>query len=370
VWTVVYQKLASGTLDTVWISQGTTYEVTQAPLTIDPPVSPNLPVGPTYVLAYELDWYDPTTNNQVTEGREVVGYTHYWRFIGSPYQKFSESSVCNSIWPPYNTLIETTGAVGSLLNFYIYRYPRNVTVNVRWDGAVIGSVGTTSTGDAAGNVKVPASIMGPHTIKFTYGSWVSQATYTVKPRIKVTPSTASRGQVVNVSLRGYKGYEPVKIRWKKGDTFVQVAVVTTSSTGSANVGVVVPNFVPNGTTSVRGDGTYGHAQTNALTVSGGPFNSATLKTPTPTPTLTKTPSPTATAIVTTTTPPATATATVELPTEAPTETLTATPIASETATPSVEATSEVATDTPEPTETATPEPSPTVDGATATASAP
>jgi hypothetical protein len=341
VGTSVYQKLANGTLDVIWNSSSTKYTVTATHLAIDPVEPPNLAAGPTYVLAYYVDWYKP--NSEVTEGRAVIGYTDYWRFVAGDIQATeSETKVCNSFQAPYNTLINTTGTVGSLINFYLYRYPLNVTVTVRYDGVAIGSVHTSSAGDAAGNVKVPASIMGPHTVKFTYGSWASQATYTVKPRIKVTPTTVSRGQIVNISLRGYKGYEPVKIRWKKGDTFVQVAVVTTSSTGSANVGVVVPSFVPDGTTSVRGDGVYGHAQTNAVTVSGGPFSSSTVKTPTPTPT--KTAPPVAT---TTATPTASPTATVPAPTETP------------TAAPTELATETPATETSTPTETATQEPSAT-----------
>jgi hypothetical protein len=324
VGTIVYQKLATGKLDLVWISEGTTYEVTETKQEITPPVSPNMPAGPSYVLAYWIDWYDPNTNNQVTEGRAVIGYTHYWRFIGSPYQKFAESNVCNSIIPqmkPYATLINTEGTVNSNLNFYVYRYPMNVTVYVKWDGAVIGSVKTGSVGDAAGLVKVPASIMGPHTLTFSYGSWISSATYTVKPRIKIIPSSVSRGQTVNVSLRGYKGFEPVKIRWKKGDTYVQIATVTTSSTGSANIDVKVPTFVPDGTTSVRGDGVYAHAQTNAVTVSGGPFVASQVKIPTPTSTQTTTATATSTSTPTPTAP--TATPTVQAPTETPTAEATA-----------------------------------------------
>jgi hypothetical protein len=338
VGTSVYQKLANGTLDVIWNSSSTKYTVTATHLAIDPVDPPALPAGPTYVLAYYLDWYDPNyPNAEVTEGREVIGYTDYWRFVaGQTQTTSSESNVCNSFWAPYAKLINTSGTVGSTINFYIYRFPIDVTAYVRYDGVVIGSVHTNSSGEGAGSVKVPASIMGPHTLKFSYGSWVAQATYTVKPRIKVTPNTVSRGQVVNVSLRGYKGYEPVKIRWKKGDSFVQVAQVTTSSTGSANVNVVVPSFVPDGTTSVRGDGVYGHAQTNAVTVSGGPFNSSTAKTPTATAT------PTSTATATPATPELTPTAPIE----------TATPEPTETASPTAE--------TPVTDETATPEPSPTV----------
>jgi hypothetical protein len=283
----------------------------------------------------------------------------------------SNSSICGKLKPTYVAVNTNTGVVGSILACTIEFYPVNVSVPITWDGKTIGSVVTGMSSFANGSVKVPASTMGLHTVEWKYGHWDSKISYTVKPSIKVSPSSnVLRGQLVHVYLRGYAAHETVNVRWIKNGSFVKIGQVTTSGTGTANIDVQVPKWVPNGSTSVRGDGTYGHGQTNAVTVSGGPFSSSTVKTPTPTATPTKTPSPTATATVTATTPPATATATVELPAETPTETLTATPIASETATPSVEATTELETATPKPTETATPEASATVDEATATASAP
>jgi hypothetical protein len=155
-------------------------------------------------------------------------------------------------------------------------------------------------------------------------------------------------------LRGFAKQEVVKIRWKKGPSWVQIAQVTTSNTGSANINVKVPKFVPDGATSVRGDGPVAAAQTNAVTVSGGPFNPATAATPTLTPTRTPTKTPTATA--TSTQMPSTATATISTPAQ----TSTLPPTESATVTPSIEATSVVEAVTPEASETPTSEPTATL----------
>jgi len=71
---------------------------------------------------------------------------------------------------------------------------------------------------------------------------------------------------VNVSLRGYGKKEVVRIRWKVNGSWVTVATVTTSNTGSANVTVQVPANANVGQNSVRGDGTIFRQQTNAVTV--------------------------------------------------------------------------------------------------------
>jgi hypothetical protein len=126
---------------------------------------------------------------------------------------------------------------------------------------------------------------------------------------------------VNISLRGFGARETVLIRWQRGSSWIQLAQVTTSSTGSANIDVKVPTWAPDGAASVRGDGPIGRAQTNAFIVTGGPFAPATGNTPTPTATATLTPTPSPTATIELTMP--AETATVE-----PTATETALPAAS------------------------------------------
>jgi hypothetical protein len=209
--------------------------------------------------------------------------------------------------------------VNSVVNYYLLYFPKNSLVSVRWDGTQINSVFTSASGDVSNSLTIPAAPMGSHQIRWVSGKFTATSSFTVVPRIKLIPSTVARGQTVNVSLRGYAAREVVRVRWKKDSTWFEVGRVTTSSTGSANINVVVPSFVPNGATSVRGDGSYGRAQTNAVTVSGGTMSDATKQTPTLTSTATKTLTPTATPSSVPATPTATMAAT-ETPTATPTDT--------------------------------------------------
>jgi hypothetical protein len=299
-------------------------------------------LGPDYVLAVEIIWYMPPPSNSI-QGSVTVAYSTYRPTVSGSTQVYPDSSVCRSIWPEYVEPSTSTGTVNSTLSYAIHRYPIYMGVPILWDGKVIDAAVTDSYGQGTGSFKIPAAPMGPHTIVWKYGHWDAKATFTIKPRVKVIPNLVKRGQTVDISLRGFAKYETVRIRWKRGSTWVQLAAVKTSSTGSANIDVKVPTWARDGATSVRGDGQYGRAQTNAVTVSGGPYTGSMMASPTPT--STGTPTPTATTAPET--PEATPTVVIETPapevteTAAPTETATPVPSPTETVEP---------TETPSPVE--------------------
>jgi hypothetical protein len=312
-----------------------------APLVPDSPTFGYFDKGSTVVVHVNIDWFV----NGAVSGHVELAYTQYQTTIpGIPDQVLPVTDACYPAIPASVSLASAQGIVGSTIAFQALRFPQDPAVSIYFDGGKIGSFATDIFGSGAGKFIVPAAPMGPHTVKlYRYGR-SAKATFTVKPRIKINPSkNVPRGSTVNVSLRGYGAHETVNIRWIKKGVFVHLAYVTTSSTGSANINVKVPTWVPNGSTSVRGDGTYGHAQTNAVSVlDGAPLSSSSVK---PVPTATPKASETATAEPTST--PVVETATPE-PTEQP-----STPDATETA-------------TPEPTETATPTAEPTQDAGSPT----
>lgn len=309
----------------------------------------NLPIGPSYVGVARLTWYDAYGT---VEGYSDALYDYYATYTYGSYKGVNDA--CYNPYHPTASLTPSNGIVGSTVSFSTSSFPAITSLSVKWDGTSLGSISTNSSGKALGTFKVPAAPMGTHTVRWSTGSLAAQRTFTVVPRIKIRPSAnVQRGQIVNVSLRGYHARETVNIRWKKGSTFVQIAHVTTSSTGSANIDVHVPKWVPDGQTSVRGDGTYGRAQTNTVTVSGGPFSASSAKTPTPT----KTATPAVTLAPTTPTP--TLAAPTATPEVAPTETATATleptvAPAQSSETPTIDPTATTPTDSPTPEPTAQP----------------
>lgn len=309
-------------------------------------------LGSTFVVTAHIGWL----NAGVEQGSVDLLYTHYQTTIpGTPSQTLPVMDACYPARPAIAQLQFNQGIVGSSIGFRIFRFPQDPNVGVFFDGTKIGSVATDEHGIGSGSFIVPAAPLGPHTVRFFRFGRNATATFTIKPRIKVIPSSnLTRGQTVNVSLRGYAAHETVRIRWKNGSTFQQITQVTTSSTGSANVSIRVPSFAAIGTNSVRGDGSVGHAQTNAVTVvatssqsAGAQLSPTPTKTPTSKPTATQAPpSPTITQA------PETVAAPVQ-PTEMATTPLEETPTQVATPVPT-----EIATETP--TATATDSPTSTV----------
>jgi hypothetical protein len=332
----VNRRLPDGSL----VPMGTSFAFSDTATKSDPyigsPFAPYRDLGSTFVFTAQIYWY---TNGAIT-GQVNLLYTQYQTTVlGSPNQTLPVTAACYPAAPAVATLASSQGNVGAPVGYQIFRFPQDPNVGIYFDGTKIGSVATDFYGNAAGSFVVPAAPMGLHTVKFYRYGRTAKQTFTIKPRIKLFPSTnLTRGQTVNVSLRGYAANETVSIRWKKGTSWVQVGQVKTSSTGSANIDIHVPSFAVIGTNSVRGDGTYGHAQTSAVTVVASASSSSTTNaspTPTKTATPTKTPTPVPSAIPATPTPMSTPSPTVEVSTPEPTETPVATsnPEATEPATP-------------------------------------
>jgi hypothetical protein len=314
-------------------------------------------IGSTLVATVKLTWMNVT----VEDGSVTLLYNQYQTFVEGNPDPLPVTDACYPARSASATLDPAEGTVGSSVHFHIFRFPDDPNVGIYFDGRKIGSVATSDFGNATGDFIVPAVQMGEHTVRFYRFGRSATKTFTVIPRIKVTPSTnVKRGQIVNVSLRGYAARETVRIRWKQGSVFTEIAHVTTSSTGSPNLDVHVPSFAVIGTNSVRGDGTHGRAQTNAVTVVGSSSIGSVTKV-SPTPTKTASPKPTATSAPITPTLPPTAT-------PRPSSTATAQPTElSATATTSSAEPSVTETATPEPSATATQETDPAEEGPNPTA---
>jgi hypothetical protein len=306
-------------------------------------------LGSTFVIHSSIRWI---TNNVNVSGEADVLYTKYQTtFNGS---KLPITDACYPKIPASLTFTQASYTVGAVASFNFQRMASYFALQGYIDGkSCYCAPGSADVfGNGTGGFTMPALPMGPHTFKLYRWGRSATGTFIIKPRIKVIPNSGlHRGQTVNISLRGYAAHETVHIRWLKNGSYVQINQVTTSSTGSANIDVKVPSFAVIGTNSVRGDGTYGHAQTNAVTVvMSAPIKSSAKASPTPT--QTATPEPTSTTVVETATPEPTATveptqqpATPEA-TVAPTETVPDQP--AETETPTVEPTEDAGSPTETP----------------------
>jgi hypothetical protein len=175
------------------------------------------------------------------------------------------------------SLSATRGIPQSHVTASVSGFGKNTSVPVKWGNTMLTTITTNNSGSGSGTFKVPYAQMGVYPIIFGAGGGPLTKSFEVIPRIKLTPDSGAPGDTVDVSLRGFKARETVRIRWKQGSSWVEVARATTSNTGSANINVKTPAWAPAGANSVRGDSTVatgGRAQTNAFTVEA--FQSGTM----------------------------------------------------------------------------------------------
>ncbi len=174
------------------------------------------------------------------------------------------------------SLTPARSTVNNWLTYNVDNLPSNTSGEIRWrrmSGSVItaGEFTTNGAGVASGRFRVPATPGGAgQRVTFVAGGVERSTSFEVAPRIKLNTNPGQRGGQVDVSLRGYAKKEVVRIRWYRPDVgWEQLATVTTSNTGSANVWVTVPNWAPDGPNKVRGDGEIFRQQTNTAMIAGG-----------------------------------------------------------------------------------------------------
>jgi hypothetical protein len=161
-----------------------------------------LDLGSPVVAIATIQWVN---QSQGVVGEVHLLYTHYQTLLeGPPVNRlFDPTDACKPAKPASATLDPIEGIVGSSVHFHIYRFPYDPAIGIYFDGTKIGSVATNEHGTGAGDFIVPAAPMGEHAVHFYRYGRSATRTFTVVPRIKVTPSAnVKRGQTVNVSLRG------------------------------------------------------------------------------------------------------------------------------------------------------------------------
>ena len=104
---------------------------------------------------------------------------------------------------PTITISPTTGRVDTNLKVIVAGFPANVTVYIKFDDTVMTKLTSSSTGGGTTYFKVPAGPKGPHIVKAVAGSISAKTTFTMIPRIRLSPVSGWIGSSLGISLRGY-----------------------------------------------------------------------------------------------------------------------------------------------------------------------
>jgi hypothetical protein len=179
---------------------------------------------------------------------------------------------------PSAELSTDRGTVGNTIDFELTEFPPNKLVTAKWQrptgtvDTLPATVTTNGDGEATGSFVVPAVPGGTgHRVLFeAAGGGTASASFELVPRVVITPVPVGRGETITISLRGFGRQELVSVRWRQPNgAFEQIASVTTSNSGSANVTGVTPVWALDGLHVVRAEGASLNAQTNTVQVLGG-----------------------------------------------------------------------------------------------------
>jgi hypothetical protein len=185
----------------------------------------------------------------------LIGLTGLGTLVPAPHQALAAT--------PTVRLSPTAGYVGDKVGVSISGFPKNRMVTVAWDGKTIATIQSSSTGNGTTSFKVPTARKGAHTVSAAAGSASAKASFTVNPKLRLSPSSVTVGSTLKVTLRGYAKGETISLAL---DTTSNVlTTVTASSTGSASLKIAL-RPTPGGRHKLIGRGTTGSQSSAWLTV--------------------------------------------------------------------------------------------------------
>lgn len=239
-----------------------------------------LPHGPMYHTGGRLTWF----SNDVKIGSVEFIYLGHYSYNEHNTQFGIRSASCPAIAAAEMTLSTYRTTVNVKVRITGRYFPISAPVSVTWKGTPVAQVMSDANGNVTATIPAPAAPLGDYRVGLDAGSpWQPSRTLTIAPRVKLIPGQAMRGELVKISLRGFAKKEAVRVRWLRSGTWVEVGWVNTSNTGSGELWIPVPNWASDGQNSVRGDGPGARAQTNAVTITGGPGVTMAEAPPSPTP---------------------------------------------------------------------------------------
>ena len=138
------------------------------------------------------------------------------------------------------TISPISGYVGDTVTVSGTGFTASSTVTIYFDSTSVGTVTTTSTGTfSSATFTVPESYKGAHTVKGTdTGGSSPDVTFTVSPKITVTPASGAVGDILTISGSGFAASSTITFYW---DSNVEGSTVPANAKGSfTNSSFTVP----------------------------------------------------------------------------------------------------------------------------------
>lgn len=158
---------------------------------------------------------------------------------------------------PRLRLSQDTAKVGDTVSLTLRGYAKGESIAIALDSTshTLLTVTASGSGSASGKIVVPATVGGRHKL-IGLGTTGSQSTasLTVVRSVSFSPAHGPAASSIRVAVRGFSKGERVELLWIEPGLSRSLAIVTMSSTGSANVTVTVPDDVDPGQYAIRAFG--------------------------------------------------------------------------------------------------------------------
>lgn len=193
-----------------------------------------------------------------TDSRPASGTYSY--IVTALYNSFTASATSASITvvQPSITLVPASGHVGDSVTVTGANYPPGSLVTATYDGSpfTLGPPGPST--DGSGNVpsgttfSLPASISGAHTVWVSAGGRSAAATFTVSPRVWLSPTSGVAGSTDTITGSGFAPGSAITAA--VGGTSVALADGSSDASGSVSATFTVPDQPPGAHDVVATDG--------------------------------------------------------------------------------------------------------------------
>lgn len=168
------------------------------------------------------------------------------------------------------TLNPTSGPVGTTVTVTGTSFIPDSTITIKFDGTTLATTPATVTTSAAGGFTatfvVPASTAGGQTVTASDGTNTGSATFTVTPKITLTPTSGPVGTTVTVTGSGFAGGSKITVTFNGATVITSPATVTTSATGGFTATFAVPTSTT-GSKTVTATDASSNAASATFTVS-------------------------------------------------------------------------------------------------------
>lgn len=145
------------------------------------------------------------------------------------------------------------GTVGTSFSMTGHGFPAGATATLSFAGAAVGSGVVGSNGLVTLSGVVPTATLGAKTVTISAGGQSASASFTVKPRITLSPNSGPPVTTFTVSGDGFEASVPVAV--SVVDPAITLgATVITGGDGTFSMRTTMPVTVPNGARTIRAVG--------------------------------------------------------------------------------------------------------------------